>query len=398
MKAKSIRKIIISILAGIIGLCVILLLILFMISGGFMKQSYMEPWNKNYASRYKDPRISLTAVGLLAANNHNMQPWKVRLDEKDSKVFYLYADSSRVTSQVDPFYRQIMITQGTFLEYIRVAGEKQGWKVDISLFPDGEYDESDILHSMDIKPVAKIQLTKSKAKNSPLFDGMFKADTNRGAYKPEQLTLAQITGLDSLSTKNGISVKLFTDQADLDSIGKYVMESATVEAGVTRVMKESNVIFRANEYQKNKYRYGYSVEGQGTSGFMKHILQGLLTVFPSLNSGKGASQNFINSTKKSMENTPAYAMIVTKGNSRTQQVESGMLYSRLVLTGHSYGIVMQPLSQVLEEYPEMKSLYDGFKQTYATENGTIQMLFRLGKPTKDAPLSMRQDVQSLITE
>jgi hypothetical protein len=376
----------------------IILLALYIISGGFMKQTYLEPWDKKYSTQFSDPRIRLTAVGLLAANNHNMQPWKIKLDKENPMVFYLYADSSCVTNEVDPLYRQMMITQGTFLEYVRVAGKKQGWNTEIKLFPDGNYKESDILNSMDTKPVAKITLSKTNQTDSKLYDAMYMADTNRGAYQQEQLTSSQITALESLSSEKNVTIKLFTKKDDLNKIGTYALKSATVEAGVARVMDESNVIFRANEYQKNKYRYGYSVEGQGATGFKKNILQGLLTLVPSLNTGKGATKNFISYTKISVENTPAYAMIITDGNSRVEQVESGMLYSRLVLTGHTQGLVMQPLSQVLEEYPEMKDLYNEFKQIYAPENGTVQMLFRVGKPTIDAPVTMRRDVYSLIIE
>lgn len=91
-------------------------------------------------------------------------------------------------------------------------------------------------------------------------------------------------------------------------------------------------------------------------------------------------------------------MIVTSDNSRTEQVESGILYSKLVLTGHTLGLVMQPLSQVLEEYPEMKAPYTEFKQAYAPDGGTVQMLFRVGEPTKNTPLSMRRDVMDLIVQ
>jgi hypothetical protein len=251
---------------------------------------------------------------------------------------------------------------------------------------------------MDKKPVAKITLSKTQPSASALYDSIFIADTNREAYKAEQLTSAQISSLEKLSSKSDLFIKLYTSKNDMDIIGNFAIQSSTIEAGVERVMEESNTIFRANEYQKNKYRYGYSVEGQGTTGFKKNLLQGLLTIFPSLNSGKGASRNFINYTKTSVDNTPAYAMIITAGNSRIEQVESGMLYSRLVLTGHTLGLAMQPLSQVLEEYPEMKTLYDKFKQTYAPQNGTVQMLFRVGKPVISAPLSMRQDVKSLIAD
>ena len=398
MKRKVMIKVTSFVLAGIFGICLILFSVLFIIGGGFMKQTYMEPWSKNYAAKYSDPRVRLVADGLLAASSHNMQPWKIKLDNTDPMVFYLYADSSRMTEEVDPYARQMMISQGTFLEYAAIAGEEEGWNIEIDLFPDGTYDESQLAESMDIKPVAKITLSKTQPKNSPLYDATFLPDTNREAYKPTRLSASQVSAIESLSIGNDVSIKLMQDQASLNRIGEYALQSATIEAGVTRVMDESGAIFRANEYRKNKYRYGFSVEGQGASGFMKHILQGVLTVFPSLNTGKAASQNFINYTRTSIDNTPAYAMIVTSDNSRITQVESGMLYSKLVLTAHTLGLAMQPLSQVLEEYPEMEAPYAAFKQAYAPDGGTVQMLFRVGEPTKSAPLSMRRDVMDFIIE
>ncbi len=396
MKRKMAFRIAGFLTAGSAALCVIAIIVLYVISGGYMKQTYMEPWSKSYAENYSDPRVRLTAAGLLAASNHNMQPWIVRLDGADSMTFWLYADNSRMTKEVDPDARQMMISQGTFLEYVAVAGEKEGYHADISLFPDGNYDEAHLSESMNTKPVAKITLTKAKAESSQLYDALFLPDTNREAYRSENLTGAQSSALESLSSESGISVKIFQDRENLANIGQFAMQSAVIEAGVSRVMEESNVIFRANEYQKNQYRYGYSVEGQGTSGFMRHILQGLVTLFPSMNTGKAASQNFISSTQTSVDHTPAYAMIISAGNSRAEQVESGILYSKMVLIGHELGLAMQPLSQVLEEYPEMKIPYAEFKKAYAPVGGTVQMLFRVGVPTKNVPLSMRRDVQSLI--
>lgn len=398
MKRKTAIRVVSFALAGIVGAGIILLSTLFIVSGGFMKQTYLEPWSKDYAAKYPDPRVRLTAGGLLAANGHNMQPWKIRLDKADPMVFYLYADSSRMTNEVDPYARQMMVSQGTFLEYVAVSGKEEGWGTEISLFPDGAYDEKDLAHSMDILPVAKITLSKAQPQSDPLYDATFLPDTNREAYQSEKLSSAQVSSLESLTAGNGGSIKVVQDPANLKKIGEYAMQSAAIEAGVGRVMDESGAIFRANEFQKNQYRYGFSVEGQGTTGIMKPILQGLLTLFPSLNTGESASRVFIDSTRTSVDNTPAYAMIVTADNSRLAQVESGMLYSRLVLTGHTLGLAMQPLSQVLEEYPEMKVPYTEFKQAYAPDGGTVQMLFRVGKPTKDTPLSMRRDVTDLIVK
>lgn len=369
-----------------------LFLTFFIISGGFMKPYYLKPWSKEYPARYSDPRIRLAASGILAASGHNMQPWSIRLDKTDSMSFYLYADRKRMTKEVDPYFRQMMISQGTFLEYVSVAGEKEGWNVQIKLFPSGEYDEGNLTDSMDTLPVAKITLKKSQPQKSYFYDAMYMPDTDRGPYLSQELSPYQISSLESVSESSDIRIMVYEGQSERSSIADYVMQSATIEAGVSRAMEETSNIFRANEYEKNRYRYGFSVEGQSTSGLMKFVLQGLLTIVPSLNSGKAASQNFIDSTKVSVDSTPAYAMIVTPKNDRVTQVKSGMIYSRLVLTGHTVGLAMQPLSQVLEEYPEMNRLYTEFNQKYAPEGGTIQMLVRTGYSKKCMPFSMRQDI------
>lgn len=396
MSKRTVKKTMIIILSSIGTVLIIALASLLIISGIFESAKYLEPWQKTYSQKFDDPRIQLMAHGLLAANGHNMQPWKIRLAKDDHMVFYLYADSDRLTNEADPFARQMMITQGAFLEYVKIAGDEIGYKAAVELFPNGGYDEQKLQASMKTKPVAKIRLTKDKPQNSPLYDPLFLPDTNRAAYQSNKLTSEQIDQLETINTDVNMSINIFQDKENAERLGSYAMKSASIEAGVNRVMQETDTIFRANEYQKNKYRYGFSVEGQGTSGIMQHVLQGLVTVLPSLNSGKAASDMFIQSTRTSVVNTPAYAMIITNDNNRSSQVESGMLYSRLILTAHRLGLVMQPLSQVLEEYPEMKEPYTSIHRDYASNGATIQMLVRLGKPTKEVPQSMRRDVMDLI--
>lgn len=396
MSKKKGKKTMTIIISSIGLLVIIAVASLFIISGVFQSPKYLEPWEITYSQKFEDPRIRLIAHGLLAANGHNMQPWKIRLDRDNPLAFYLYADGDRLTNEVDPFARQMMVTQGTFLEYVKIAGDELGYKSTVELFPQGDYDEQQLLESMNTTPVAKITLTKDNPLSSPLYDPIFLPDTNRVAYQSTKLTSEQIDQLINLTTDANISIKIFQDKENVDKLGSYAMKAATIEAGVTRVMKESEIIFRANEYQKNKFRYGFSVEGKGTSGLMRHLMQGLVTLFPSMNSGQAAENMFIKSAQTSVDNTPAYAMIITKDNSRSSQIQSGMLYSKLTLTAHRLGFVVQPLSQALEEYPEMKEPYNSIHHDYASDGGTIQVLVRLGKPTKEVPQSMRRDVMDLI--
>ncbi|WP_238322879.1 Acg family FMN-binding oxidoreductase [Gorillibacterium massiliense] len=384
--------IVLSSLGGLLAVSVVAILLA---SGIFAKQAYLEPWKMTYAQKFDDPRIQLAAHGILAANGHNMQPWKIRLDA-DSRVFYLYADPERLTPEVDPYARQFMITQGTFLEYVKVAGAKLGYKTEISLFPLGEYDEGLLVQSMKEKPVAKVVLSKAVTKDDTLYNEMFLPDTNRAAYKEEPLTASAIAQLRSINQEDDRTITFFQGADELKRLGTFALEGTKIEADVHRINEEAAGIFRFNEYQKNKYRYGFSFEGQGTIGMKKHLLQGLVTLLPFMNNEKSSAGLMIKTAQTGVNHTPAYAMILTQGNSRTQQVTSGMLYSRLILTAHTLGYVMQPLSQPIEEYSEMKELYEGIHREFAPKGETIQMFVRLGKPTKEFPLTMRRDVNEMI--
>lgn len=395
MKNRSWKNRMKIISLSIAGILVVACIVIFMASGIFSKTQYLEPWQKSYSNKFDDPRIQLASHGLLAANGHNMQPWKIKLDT-DKDVLYLFADSERLVKEVDPFARQTMITQGAFLEYVRVAGDKLGYKTDITLFPDGAYDEQNLAESMKNKPVAKITLTKVEPQNSSLYDYMFLPDTNRVAYQKVQLTSEDIKQLLAINNDSDMTIKIYQDDENKKNLGNYAIEGAKIESSIHRINEESAKIFRTNEYEKNKYRYGFSVEGQGTTGIMKHVMQGLVTLFPSINNEKSSANMYVQSTQTAVDNTPAYAMIITKDNSRIEQVKSGILYSRLVLTAHSLGFVMQPPSQVLEEYPEMREQYNKVHDDYAPKGSTIQMFLRMGKPTKKFPQSMRRDVMDLV--
>lgn len=374
----------------------ILVAVLFTLGGGFMEKKYLEPWNKNYHQKFSDLRVRIIAVGILAANGHNMQPWKIKLDEKDKMSFLLFADSERLSPEVDPYARQTTITQGTFLEFVRIAAEKLGYTSQINLFPKGEYDQQGTKESINAKPVARVTLVKDVSSNSPLYDMMFVPDTSRVAYKDIKLTHEQIKHLQDLNTYENIELIIYQDQRNLQKLSKFAMNGVAIEAEIPEISAATKKIFRANESEKNKYRYGFSLEGQGLNRGMIIILQSIMTLFPSLNNDKAVKDMYIKQTKTAVETTPAYALIITKDNSRSAQVKAGMLYSRFQLACAKMGFSMQPLSQVLQEYPEMNELYEKIHMDYAGGNKTIQMFARVGQPVKQVLPSMRRDVSNII--
>ena len=95
--------------------------------------------------------------------------------------------------------------------------------------------------------------------------------------------------------------------------------------------------------------------------------------------------------------TPAYAALTSLGNERTDQIEAGRRWLRLNLAATSHGLALHPVSQCLQEYPEMRQHYARAHELLAPEGHTVQMLGRLGYgPT--TPPSPRWPLEAKIID
>ncbi|MFK7753518.1 MAG: twin-arginine translocation pathway signal protein, partial [Sedimentitalea sp.] len=74
----------------------------------------------------------------------------------------------------------------------------------------------------------------------------------------------------------------------------------------------------------------------------------------------------------------AYLWQTTTTNTRADQISTGRDWVRLNLAATALGLGVQPMSQALQEFPEMAPLYAKVHERLAPEGGTVQMLGRLG--------------------
>jgi hypothetical protein len=86
----------------------------------------------------------------------------------------------------------------------------------------------------------------------------------------------------------------------------------------------------------------------------------------------------------------AFAWIVTAANDRRAQLAAGAAYVRANLKATELGLAMHPLSQALQEFPEMLPLLAEHKRAVeAAESETVQMFFRLGRAASPGPAPRR---------
>ena len=84
-----------------------------------------------------DLRRWILGYAILAPHSHNLQSWLVDLSVPDQIL--LRCDLQRLLPETDPFSRQIMMSQGTFLELLDIAARERGQRAEIALFPEGAF-------------------------------------------------------------------------------------------------------------------------------------------------------------------------------------------------------------------------------------------------------------------
>ncbi|MEP5728242.1 MAG: twin-arginine translocation pathway signal protein [Sulfitobacter sp.] len=315
-------------------------------------KSAQHPWG--VAGSYDDPRLNALSFALLAPNPHNLQPWQVRLE--GAKALTLMHDGKGWLPNTDPDGRQIMAGMGCFLEQMVIAASAAGQGVELTLFPEGE--EGAIAHARffegaEVDPLAAYILDRRSCKE-PFSDRPV----------PE-----------NLATELGTIADIYTDKPMVERLRKLSFDAFMVETKTPRTMKESVDLMRLGKAEINASPDGIDLGG---AFFESLILAGILTRDALLDPTSMSFQEGINVYKEIMEKTPAYAVLTTPGNTSLDHINAGRRWLRLNLTTTKMGLSLHPISQALQEYPEMDALYAEAHQILAPDGHTVQMLGRLG--------------------
>ncbi len=332
------------------------------------------PWD--IAGTYSEPRRRALSFALLAPNPHNRQPWMIDLGEKD--VIKVFADTTRLLPETDPFNRQITIGLGCFLEVMRMAAAQDGYRVDLEVFPEGEQSEA-----LDNRPVAHARFFKDpNIQPDPLFAHVMARrslkepyDTNR-SVDPKLLTV--LSEASSAGSMFGGSVTP-SDVADLRVLSH---EALRIEIETPRTYKESIDLFRIGHREIDA-----NPDGIDFSGPMFETMR-LTGLFSREKATDTESTTYKEGLKVVFANTDTamgHIWLVSTSNTRLDQIRAGADWVRVNLAATGYGLGMQPLSQALQEFPEMAAHYEAIHKKIAPGGGTVQMFARIGYGPDVAP-------------
>lgn len=333
------------------------------------------PWKAAQESS-GDVRLDALAYAILAPNPHNMQPWLIRLDGEDSVT--LFCDLDRLLPETDPPNRQITIGFGCFLELLRMAAAERGIRADIVPFPEGEPEPV-----LDHRPIARIRMIADSATvPDPLFLHVLARRTNREAF--DAATFLHQPRLDALLARfaaalqiEGVTLGSTADPAMVMGLRDLCHRGWAIEGSLPETLGESARLMRIGARAIDT-----KPDGIALSGPLVELLArtGMMTnagmAIPGSASAKMGDDFYFGLT----DTAQGFAWLATTGNRRTDQLVAGAAWLRLHLAATAEGIAIQPLSQVLQEFPAMTAL---LAEAHATLDvaapARLQGLFRLGE-------------------
>ena len=326
----------------------------------------LAPWDAAHRGAYGDPRLRALAYAVLAPNPHNRQPWIAEL-RGDSELM-LFCDLDRRLPETDPFDRQIVIGLGCFLEVFRLAAAREGLSATVEPFPEGEPRPR-----LDRRPVARVRLAKSPPDADPIFAEITKRRSNKKPFDTSRLVeiglLARLV--------DGIAGASATNEAtEVAALRDLTYRGVVVEFETQRTLMESVRLMRIGKSEIEANPDGIFLGGPMLETL--HLV-GALSREQIADPQSAAFRQGLDTYRAIMMTAMGHVWLVSHGDTRAAELAAGRDWVRLNLRASALGLDVHPVSQVLQEYPEMAGLFAETHRRLGVGPGErLQMLARVG--------------------
>jgi hypothetical protein len=316
-----------------------------------------------------DTRLDVFRHAILAPNPHNRQPWQIQLIGRDEAV--VTCDLDRRLPQTDPFDRQITIGFGCFLELARIAAAERGLRMATTLFPQGEP-----VPRLTSAPVARLRfIPDPDVLKDPLFGAIL---IRRSSKVPFDARAIDAGTLDVLTRAGADGAAMFAsrDPALVADLRALTWRAWMIEATTARTWQESVDLMRIGLSEIEANPDGITLGG----AFLEALaLAGQISRKAIADPASRAFRSGVDRYRAILDQTPSYLWVTTPGNSRSDQIACGRAYVRANLAAAASGLSMHPVSQALQEFPEMAVEFDAIHARLDIKSPRrLQMLARVG--------------------
>jgi len=336
------------------------------------------------------PIVAALRYGVTAPSAHNTQPWRIELvSDVEARLFF---DPTRLLPDTDPPGRQVHISHGTLIEMTAIAATSLGFRTDTDLLPDGEMS----LPEFGSKPTATIRLVNEPGLDvDPLFSQVPERRTSRLAHQGPPLTEQERAQIELNAGVPGLDVGWLTDSQRARAL-EIAAQAMTIEAEDHDLYDETRIWFRFSDREIAGNGDGLHADTAGLAGLSLALGRRLMKDGNWHKRYNRAS--FLKGYRRTISTTTALLTMTTATNTMRDWITTGRSYVRAQLSADRLGLRFHPISQSLQEYPQMGRLRTEMEQLVGVATpAKLQMLVRVGR-TKQPALSPRRDIDAIVRQ
>jgi hypothetical protein len=252
-----------------------------------------------------------------------------------------------------------------FLELATIAASADGHAVETTLYPEGDGAG---------RPVALMRFAPGGIPD-PLFAQVLGRRSCKEPFDMARPVPEAVLAALAAAAHPGAPVAGTLDPARVEGLRALIRQAWIVEAETPRTWAESVDLLRIGRREIEAQPDGIDLQGP--------VLDGLrrvgLVPRAALIDPEGQAFRTTQALYEAMfAATPAFVWVTSPGNERTDQIAAGRSWLRLNLAATAAGLALHPVSQALQEYPEMAEHYAEAHARLAAPGETVQMLGRLG--------------------
>ena len=175
---------------------------------------YRQEIERQRRMRSSDPAMkNLVHAATLAANGHNAQPWKFRLQ---GRVIEILPDFSRRTQVVDPDDHHLYISLGCAAENLAIAARANDYSPEVRIVNGTE-------------TILEIDIKSGTVASADLYKAIPFRQSTRSVYDGQPVSNSDIGQLKTAAQVSGVSVLIITDSSDRDKITEFVVEGNSAQ-------------------------------------------------------------------------------------------------------------------------------------------------------------------------
>lgn len=284
----------------------------------------------------------------------NTQPW--RFATGGGEVL-LRADRSRQLAHLDPQGRELTISCGAALLYLRIAAHHAGWHAAVHPFPDGD-------------PDVLARVSFSRTPHPDIDDRAFRAlstrRTNRYAFKADAIPLDVQAQLLVAVALEGATLHVFDSPEERDALAGLVSQGVLGQGEDADVRADLAAYLRPARDPRPD-----GVPDSAQSVWDRHALSRTTTA--SVADHKAGL----------VRDAPAVLVLATPGDAPPDWLRAGQALGRALLVAADRGLAASYANEPVEVEALRPRLSD------LIESGVPQLVFRIGYPD-EAPTTPRR--------